>query len=288
LIMQDNITRENRALVIALVSQIILALIKICYGYYASLVSMKADGYHSLLDGASSLIGIIGVGIARRPPDRDHPYGHGKFEYLTTMGISMLLFYTAYKVSSEAYHRFSSDEVPLVNIGSFVLILGTIAINYGVCKYQERVGHELGSQILLADAAHTRSDIWASIAVCIALVAIRLGFPVLDPVCAIFIVVLIISVGYRIVKESFVVLTDSAIIDSQKVKMVVLETIGVKGCHRVRTRGTTNNVLLDFHLEVDGSIEMREGYDVVKEVEKRLREEFDGIGEVMIRLEPSD
>jgi len=284
--MNPDITRENRALIIALVSQVILALIKIGYGYYASLVSMKADGYHSMLDGASSLVGIIGVSIARRPPDTDHPYGHGKFEYLTTMGISMLLFYTAYKVSTEAYGRLFSDEVPVANVGAFVIILGTMAVNYAVCRYQEREGRELGSQILMADAAHTRSDIWASVSVIVALVAIRMGFPVLDPVCAIFIVVLIISVGYRIVKESFDVLTDSAIIDSQRVREVILDTTGVKGCHRVRTRGTRNDILLDFHLEVDGSMEMREGYDVVKEVEKRIKEEFDGVSEVMIRLEP--
>jgi cation diffusion facilitator family transporter len=284
--MNTNIRRENRALLIALISQVVLSLIKIGFGYYASLVSMKADGYHSLLDAASSLVGIIGVSIARRPPDDDHPYGHGKFEYLTTMGISMLLFYTAYKVSTEAYGRLFSNEVPVAGAGSFIIILGTMAVNFAVCRYQEREGRALGSQILMADAAHTRSDIWASISVCLALVAIRLGFPILDPICAIFIVFLIISVGYRIVKESFDVLTDSAIIDSQQVKKIILDTAGVKGCHRVRTRGTRDNVLLDFHLEVDGSVELREGYDVVKEVEKRIMEEFDGVSEVMIRLEP--
>ncbi|MFQ6104482.1 MAG: cation diffusion facilitator family transporter [Candidatus Glassbacteria bacterium] len=284
--MKNKTASENQALIIALVSQIAIAFVKLGYGYYAALVSMKADGYHSFLDGASSLVGLIGVSIARKPPDSDHPYGHGKFEYLTTMGISMLLFFTAYKVSSEAYHRFFSHEVPLANVTSFVIILATIAINYLVCRYQENVGRKLGSQILLADAAHTRSDIWASLSVLIALVAIRSGFPILDPVCAIFIVVLIISVGYHIVRESFSVLTDSAIIDSGKVRRVVLATEGVKGCHRVRTRGTVNDIHIDLHLEVDGAMEMREGYDVVKEVERRIREEFHGLSDVMIHLEP--
>lgn len=283
-----DISRENRALLIALLSQIVIAAVKIGYGYYASLVSMKADGYHSLLDGASSLIGLAGVYVARRPPDRDHPYGHGKFEYLTTMGISMMLFYTAYKVSSEAYHRFTSDVVPNADVLSFIIILITIAVNWSVCRYQIRVGKEVGSQILIADATHTRSDIWASISVLVALFAIRMGYPILDPICALFIVILIIGVGYEIVKESFQVLTDTAIIDPTRVKQVVLSIEGVKGCHRVRTRGTQYDIHIDLHLAVDGKLQMADGFSVVEAVEKRVMEEFDGVTDVMVRLEPHD
>jgi cation diffusion facilitator family transporter len=285
LTMEKSTRRENRALLVALVSQVAISLAKLGYGYYASLVSMKADGYHSLLDAASSVVGLIGVAMARKPPDSEHPYGHGKFEYLSTMGISILLFITAYKVSTEAYHRLFSGALPRADLVSFAIIIVTMAVNFIVARYQVRVGRELGSQILLADAAHTRSDIWASISV---LVALRMGFPVLDPICAIFIVVLIVWVGYSIVKESFQVLTDSAIIDSRRVIQVVLETKGVKGCHKVRTRGTANDVHLDLHLEVDGSIAMREGYDVAREVERRIREEFQGVDDVMIRLEPHE
>lgn len=284
--MEKSTAREKRALTVALVSQLLIAATKVSYGYYASLVSMKADGFHSFFDAASSIVGLVGVRLARRPPDVDHPYGHGKFEYITTMGISMLLFYTAYKVSSEAYLRLTSGVVPLANAAAFTLILATILVNYIVCRYQMRVGREIGSQILIADATHTKSDIWASLAVIVALVSIRSGFPLLDPLCAIFIVFLIIWVGYQIVKESLIVLTDSAIIDSQKVKDVVLAMEGVRGCHRVRTRGTQNNIHLDLHLEVDGALDTREGHDVVHEVERRIKEEFRGVRDVMIHVEP--
>jgi cation diffusion facilitator family transporter len=283
-----DISRENRALIVALLSQVAIAAIKLGYGYYASLVSMQADGYHSLLDGASSLIGLAGVWMARRPPDREHPYGHGKFEYLTTMGISMMLFYTAYQVSTEAYHRFASSVVPNADPASFAIIIGTIGVNWVVCNYQIRVGREVGSDILVADATHTRSDIWASMAVLVALVAIRLGFPILDPICAIFIVILIVGVGYEIVKESFQVLTDTAIIDPRRVKQVVLSVEGVRGCHRVRTRGTRQDVHIDLHLAVDGGMPMSECYDVTKAVEERVKEQFDGVTEVLVRLEPQD
>jgi cation diffusion facilitator family transporter len=286
--MEKSIAMEKRALLVALVSQIIIAAVKVSYGYYASLVSMKADGFHSLFDAASSVVGLVGVRFARRPPDADHPYGHGKFEYLSTMGISLLLFYTAYKVWGEAYHRFSSGVMPVANTASFLIIIATILVNYAVCRYQMRVGRELGSQILIADATHTKSDIWASLAVIVALVSIRSGFPLLDPICAILIVFLIIWVGYRIVRESFLVLTDSAIIDSQKVREVALATQGVMGCHRVRTRGTQNHILLDLHLEVNGSLDTREGHDVVHEVERRIREEFRGVSDVMIHVEPHE
>jgi cation diffusion facilitator family transporter len=286
--MEQSTTREKRALLVALVSQIIISAIKVGYGYHAAIVSMKADGFHSFFDAASSVVGLVGVRFARKPPDADHPYGHGKFEYISTMGISLLLFYTAYQVWSESYARFFSGVIPRATTVSFLIILATMLVNYTVYRYQMRTGKEIGSQILVADATHTKSDIWASFAVIVALISIRGGFPLLDPICAILIVFLIIWVGYRIVKESLVVLTDSAIIDSQKVKEVALATAGVRGCHRVRTRGTIHHIHLDLHLEVDSSLDTREGHDVVHEVERRIRNAFRGVHDVMIHVEPHE
>ena len=123
---------------------------------------MTADGFHSLTDGTSNIIGIIGIGFALKPRDEDHPYGHKKFETLAGLGIAMMLFFVSIDIIKGAFAKFFNPVTPNVTVESIIALVVTLIINIFVSTYENKKGKELNSDILIADSMHTRSDIFVS------------------------------------------------------------------------------------------------------------------------------
>ena len=166
----------KRILIIVLVLNLAVALAKLIYGWRTGSLSMISDGFHSLFDGTSNIIGIVGIILASRPPDLTHPYGHSKFETFSSIGIALLLFITCFEILQSAVGRFLNPSVPNITTLSFMIMMVTIAVNISVSWYENRKGKELGSSILIADSMHTRSDIYASLIVIAGFVLIKMGF----------------------------------------------------------------------------------------------------------------
>src|SRR5215203_3131257 len=141
-----------------LVLNLIVAAAKIALGAATGAVSVLSDGYHSLTDTASNIVGIIGVRIAGAPPDDDHPYGHRKFETMASLGIMVFLLLVLREVLSAAWERLQGGGAPVINGLTFVMMGGTFAVNLAVVFYERRAGKRLQSEVLLADAHHTTSD----------------------------------------------------------------------------------------------------------------------------------
>jgi len=160
---------------------------KLLYGHWTGSLSMWADGLHSMFDGASNVIGLVGMWAAAHPPDESHPYGHRKFESFAAFAISVFLFLACFKILENSYARLLDPNVPRVTALSFGVMLATIGINLFVTRYEQRRSAELKSGILHADSMHTLSDVYSSISVLIGLIAVRLGFPILDPIMAVVI-----------------------------------------------------------------------------------------------------
>ncbi|WP_407356901.1 cation diffusion facilitator family transporter [Methanolobus sp. WCC5] len=260
---------------------------KIAYGYYTNVLSMQSDGFHSLFDGVSNIIGLIGIHIAAKPPDKEHPYGHRKFETLASIMIALLLALVAFEIVHSAFERLGDGNVPQVTAISFAVMLGTMAINYGVTTYERRVGEEMNSEVLLADSAHTKSDIYVSISVIIGLIAISLGYPVVDPVISILIAVVILHAGAEIIFRSISILCDESQIDTDDIAQVVRNIEGVIDCHRIRTRGPPGNVYVDLHVEVDPEMSTYKSHTISHIVQYRIKENFDGIEDVLVHIEPA-
>lgn len=155
----------KRILIVILILNIAVAIAKGLYGAYTNSLSMISDGFHSLFDSASNVIGIVGIMIASRPPDAEHPYGYNKVETFASIGVAILLFITCFEIAQSAIGRFFVAETPEITTLSFLIMGVTIAINIGVSWYEYRKGGEIGSNILISDSLHTKSDIYASIAV---------------------------------------------------------------------------------------------------------------------------
>lgn len=259
---------------------------KLIYGIATGAISMVADGIHSAMDSSSNIIGLVGTAVAARPPDPGHPYGHRKFEVIAALGITFLLFLACYEILTGAVERIMTGSPPEVTGWSFVIMFGTIVINLFVTVYEQRRGLRLASPILIADSLHTRSDIYASLAVLVGLAGVKLGRPILDPVAAIVVVGLIARAGYRIVTSSLDVLADAVVYSPHEIAATAMAVPGVLDCHDVRTRGLPDHVHLDFHLTIAPETPTSESHAIAHRVIETIRQRFPGIMDVTPHVEP--
>jgi cation diffusion facilitator family transporter len=266
-----------------------VAAAKYLYGVASGSIAMQADGFHSLFDGTSNVVGLIGLAVAIRPPDRDHPYGHAKYETYAAAVIGAMLLLASWKVGSAAWLRLThGGEPPRVDAGSFAVMLVTLGVNVGVAAWERRVGVRLRSELLIADASHTASDILVSVGVLIGLVAVRLGFPVADPLLALLVAGAILWTAGQVLRQADLSLSDTARLEIPDVCAAAFAVPGVLGCHSVRTRGTAAEVLVDLHVQVDPASSVAEGHRIAEEVERAVCDRFPQVADVLAHLEPYD
>ena len=255
-------------------------------GYATGAVSVISDGFHSLADSASNVMGLIGLRIARKPPDADHPYGHRKFETLAAAGIFVFLLLVVIEVVETAFSRFSNGQTPHVTGLSFAVMIGTLGVNLLVARYEAGQGRALKSELLLADAAHTQSDVWTSCAVLASLAGVTLGYPALDAVGGLVIAVFIARTGLHIGMETSGILADRVVLDEEEIRRVVMNVPDVLGCHRIRTRGTYDHTFLDLHVWFAADTTLYEAHRLSHVVKDRLMEAFPPIADAIIHIEP--
>ena len=285
--MLQKYKKIQRVLITVLLLNLMVAFAKIIYGTLTNTLSMVADGYHSLFDGVSNVIGLAGIFIAARPPDKDHPYGHAKYETVASVLIALLLIFVGFEIFRNSLDRFLIKSVPEVTVVSFIVIFGTMLINYLVTRYEYREGTALRSQVLISDSMHTKSDIYVSLSVIVSLIAIKLGFPIMDPIIALVISFVIFRAGYRIMKESSRSLLDMSRIEEQEICDLVMGVEGVQGCHKIRTRGSMGDIRVDMHLLVQSDMPIEDAHLVSHKVSKKLKGEYKDISDVVVHLEPS-
>ncbi|WP_425447139.1 cation diffusion facilitator family transporter [Dethiothermospora halolimnae] len=286
----ENYTYKKVRNVLAaiLVLNIAVALAKLIYGYMTNTSSMIADGYHSFSDGASNVIGIIGIWIASKPADKSHPYGHHKFETLATIIISMLLFFISFEILSNAYDRFKNPVTPNIDIFSFVVMIVTIVVNIFVTTYESKRGRELKSSILISDSKHTKSDIYVSVSVIASLIFIQLGLIIVDTIIAVIIAILIIKAGLEILIPGINVLSDANVMNTDEIYERVMRIPEVIYCHKIRTRGKEDHVMIDLHVGIDKEFTLEYSHLLAHSIEDMLKSKIDGIGEVIIHMEPAE
>lgn len=269
---------------------LLVALSKLVCGFATHTLSMVADGFHSLLDSLSNVIGIIGLTISLKPPDEGHPYGHRKFEAVAAIAISFMMFFAGFHVISDVIARLTAEnpEVPEVGLVSYIVIAFSMIVNVLVTIYQKKKAKKLQSTLLEADSEHTLSDIFVSMGVVIALVAAQFQLFVVDVLASVIIVVAIFKAGYGIVSSQFGTLVDAAVLDPQDIEEIVLQTPGVVSCHKIRTRGMIDHVFLDLHVQVPGDLTVKEGHSIAYEVEDKLKSHSSGIVDVVVHIEEEE
>jgi cation diffusion facilitator family transporter len=266
-----------------------VALAKIFYGLSSRTASMTADGFHSLSDGASNIIGLIGIRLACQPKDQDHPYGHKKYETFFSLGIALLLFIICVNLFKEGLGRLYKPVMPRIDIKSFVVMTITLGINVLVMNYEYKKGKLLQSDILVSDSMHTKADIFTSLSVIIALIAVKLGYPIIDPVVTIIIALFIASTAFAIVKQGSRVLCDTApIVDVKKIVDIVLSIKGVKTCHKIRSRGRPDDIYLDLHVQVDPDMHVDKAHKISYDIEEAIKKNIPEVTDVVVHIEPKE
>jgi len=276
----------SRVLVRVLLLNLAVAGAKLWYGYATGAVSMISDGFHSLTDSAANIIGLVGTRASRKPPDADHPYGHRKFETLAAGGIFVFLLLAVIEVARTAIARFTSGEAPEVGPLSFGVMLATVAVNLWVVRYERAEGRRLDSELLLADAMHTKSDVFTSSAVLASLAAVYLGVPVLDPIGGIVIAGFIAHTGWLVARETSHILADRAALEEAGIREVVMSVPEVVGCHQIRSRGSSDHIFLDLHVWFSGATTLHEAHRLSHVVKDRLLDTFPRIKDAIIHIEP--
>ena len=283
---RDYTVQVRKVLILTLVLNILVAFAKAFYGFLTNSVAMVSDGFHSFFDGASNVIGLVGIWIASHPPDEEHPYGHRKYETLFTMIIAAMLFTTCFEILKKVYHAFREDHTTEVTPVSFSVMGVTIGVNIFVMLYERAKGKQLKSEFLIADAKHTTSDILVSLAVIASLVFSRLGYHYADIVVGLIITFFIARIGYEILKDASTVLVDTVCINTKSIASVVNSLDGVKGCRDIRTRGSEDSVYLDLRVFVDRSLSTEESHRIADRIEETIAREFPSVIDIVVHIEP--
>jgi cation diffusion facilitator family transporter len=282
----DRYTEVTRVLNRVLLLNLLVAFSKITLGYYTGAVSILSDGFHSLTDSASNVVALVGVSVARRPPDANHPYGHRKYETMASLGILVFLVVVLVEVLTAAADRFVNGGTPRVFPEGIGLMTVTLIVNLFVVSYELREGRRLNSEVLRADAKHTRSDVLTTGAVLGALLGVWWGYPLLDPMAALLVAGFIGHACWSIAQEASRVLGDEIVIAEAEVREVVQSVDGVIGCEKIRTRGSADYAFLDLHLWLDGEMPLKTAHAASHVVKDRLMTRFPQLVDVVIHIEP--
>jgi cation diffusion facilitator family transporter len=276
----------SRVLLRVLFLNVAVAVAKIALGVATGAVSVLSDGFHSLTDGASNVVALVGVRLASQPPDADHPYGHRKFETMASVGILLFLLLVLVQVVWSAAERLVTPVAPVVGALSYVVMGATFAVNVAVVIYERRASRTLASEVLMADAHHTQSDLFTSLTVIAALVGVQMGMPVLDPIAAVLVAAFIGHACWEIFQDTTRILSDRIVIDAEHIRAVVREVPEVIGCHHIRSRGSTDHVFLDLHIWMDPAMRLDRAHHLSHIVKDSIMRRYPQVKDAVIHIEP--
>ena len=283
----ENYKKVKLVLWLILFANFGVAITKIIVGGLINSSSLSADGIHSLSDGMSNVVGLIGISVASVPTDKDHPYGHKKFEIVASLFIGAMLLFLGFKILYTGINRFFSPIELSISLISLISLILTIIVNICVTTYERKKGKEYNSYILISDSIHTKSDILISIGVLISLLGIKLGLPpIIDSIISIIISLFIFHASYEIFKESLGILSDKAVIQEEDIILVVKSFNEVKNIHKIRSRGSMNDMYVDMHIMIDPNMNIEESHELTHKIEEEIKCKICSNCQVIIHVEP--
>jgi cation diffusion facilitator family transporter len=284
----EGAQRVSRVLWITLGLNLIVAASKIAYGHATGVLSIRADGFHSLTDSVNNLVGLLGVYFAARPADDGHPYGHSKFEVLAAGVVGLSLLGMAYDVLTSAAGRlFGHAPPPHLDALAFVVLAVTLGINLLVARYERKQAEQLGSPFLASDAAHTASDVLVTLGVIVTVGLVQAGFTALDSVMALAIAGFIAWTGVQVLRQNLRYLADAAALEPDAVQAVVVQVAGVASAHKIRTRGAPGDIHVDLHVQVARHFDVVTAHRVTHWVIDAIKTKLPGVTDVVVHTEPA-
>ncbi|CAM3536349.1 cation transporter [Corallococcus sp. ZKHCc1 1396] len=285
--LQERNRKVRSVLLAILVANWVVAVAKLVFGLLAQSASVTADGLHSFIDGGSNVLGLVAMGVASQPADADHPYGHGKFEALASLGIGAMIGVGMLELGRMAFDSLLHDKHPTVSVTMAGVMVLTLGINLIVTRVERHYGEKYKSALLLADAKHTLSDVFVSLAVLASIGLVALGFPRADGLIALGVMLFVAWVAYGIIRQAVGILSDTARLDPAQVSQHTLAVAGVRSCRAVRSRGMEESVYVDLKIEVDPQLTTAQAHEVADKVEQTLHGAYPQVVDVVVHVEPS-
>jgi cation diffusion facilitator family transporter len=282
----DRERQIRRVLLVILGANLVVVALKAVVGRATHSLAVLGDLIQAALDAVNNGLGLAIMAIASKGPDAEHPYGHAKFETLGALLIVVFLSVSIFELLRGAVARLIAGSAPpAVPISSLVLMTVTLIVNVIVTMVESRAGRRLGSELLLADAVHTRVDVLITVAVLGGLVLSRMGYGWADPVLAIVVAVMVGRAGFAIVRRAIPTLVDERAYDAQTIRREAELVPGVQAAYSIRSRAAANTLFAELTIAVDGRSDVTSAHGIADAVEDRLREALQ-LQEVVVHVEP--
>jgi len=269
-----------------LVANLIVVVIKFTVGIDTNSLAVFGDALQSSVDAASNIFGIFVVRVASKAPDEDHPYGHSKFETLGALLIALFLVLSIFELVRGAMARLMSGA-PSLNVSSTALglLVFTLLVNVGVVWFETRAGRRLKSDLLLADALHTRTDVFITVGVLGGLALARAGLAWADPALGLIVAVLVGRAGYQILRRAIPSLVDERAFDQTTIQQEAEGVDGVVSAYAIRSRLAGDRRFAELTIAVDGGADVASAHRIADQVEGRLKDSLH-LDEVTVHVEP--
>lgn len=282
----DYLLKVRYVLLATLGLNVAVLVLKAGLGFWTGSLSVLADALHSVTDSASNILGLVTNGLSSPVPDRDHPYGHQKFEAIGAIGIAAFLAIACFEILKGGVERLFFKASPVqMSAPVLYLMLVVLGINILVAFYERRIGLQLGSKILVADAHHTMSDIWITLTVMAGLIGVEWGYQWLDVVLAFPVAILVFRSGWMVLRQNIPWLVDEMAIAPETLQAIVLNVPGVINCHDIASRGLVGRqVFIEMHLIVAAD-DVETAHNITEAVEAELEDKY-GPARILIHVEP--
>lgn len=282
----DRTNAIRRVFAGLLIANLAVVAAKVAIGARAGSLAVLGDSIHSAIDALNNVVFIALTNLAARAPDAEHPYGHGKFEVVGALGIAMFLSISCFElVKNVISHLIHGGAAPRFSKLDLVLLTATLALNLWVAWYENRRGKQLGSTLLVADAAHTKGDVIITVGVIAGAVFTFFGLGNVDPFVALIVTALVARIGYQIVRGALPVLVDERARESDAIRTAAEGVSGVASAYAIRSRSASGVVFAELTIGVAGSLAVDRAHAIADAVEERLRKDL-SLDQVTVHIEP--
>ncbi|MGM8216090.1 cation diffusion facilitator family transporter [Bacillaceae bacterium W0354] len=293
--MNNRSSKAQFASIVGIVANIILALIKGIAGLIANSRALIADAFHSASDVISSIAVLVGIRAAQKPPDSEHPYGHGKAENIATLIVAILLVIVGFEIMLNSVKAIWAQNFQKTSILALYVVIFSIIVKEALFQYKFRLGKKINSPAIIADAWHHRSDAISSV---IALIGIgvtiagdKMAIPYLqyfDPIAGGLIAIIVMWMGVKIGKDAVSVSLET-VLDEEKTKPFEETTKNIEGVQRIdalnaRTHGSY--VIIDIKISVNPNITVDEGHAIAARVKEKLISDHEQVQDVYVHVNP--
>lgn len=290
----DNFTQvANRVAWVTIILNVVLALGKLLAGILAHSSAMISDAVHSASDIFSTFVVMIGIRLAAKSRDKEHPYGHERMECVAAIVLAVVLLITGLGIGAGALKTILSghyEELAVPGIPALVAAIASIVMKELMYWYTRFHAKRIDSAALMADAWHHRSDAFSSIGALIGVLGARMGFPVMDAVASLVIFIFIAKAAFDIFKDSMDKMVDHACDEEtqEAIRKCILQNKEVQGIDLLRTRVFGNKIYVDLEIQVDGTYSLQKAHGIAEEVHDAIENNFDKVKHIMIHVNPAE